>query len=290
MSAPALLARRQETSWQRVVSATVPRLLVLAAALILIGVPLWMLLVNSVKPLSEAGLLGMGLPQHWAVAQNYQTVIDQGLFWQDFRNSLLTDIPPIVLTVLLAAMAAWVFARACTYTVRALYFATIVGMLIPGAIVPTVLWLQQLHLYGGRVGITASYVGSFLPFVIFLLTGFVKTIPFELEEAARLEGAGSATIFWRIILPLLKPFLASAAIILLLGFWNDFFTPFFLLPNPTDQTLPMGLFNFSNTGQYQMNWNLIFADVVLTSLPLVAVYVSAQRWIVAGLTLGAIKG
>ncbi len=267
--------------------------LVLVAALILIALPFWLLVINSVKPFSEAAVLGPGLPQKWQIKENYQIVIDQGQYWQGLKNSLLTDIPPIALTLFLASMAAWIFGRARTRAVNVVYFVVILGMLVPGAIVTSVKLLQVsglYTLYGDRFGTILFYTAGSLPFVIFLMAGFVKTIPIELEEAARIEGAGSFRIYWQIVLPLLKPILASAAILLLLGYWNDFYTPFFLLPNPEDQTLPLGLFAFATEGQYTTYWNLVFADVVLVSLPLVLVYIFAQRWIIAGLTLGGVKG
>jgi raffinose/stachyose/melibiose transport system permease protein len=132
------------------------------------------------------------------------------------------------------------------------------------------------------------YAGIYLSTVIFFVTGFVRTIPIELEEAARIDGAGPLAVFGRIILPLLRPVLATATILICLYVWNDVFYAFFVLGGRMD-TLPLNLFQVASAGLYLNNWHLIFVYVLMMSLPLLVVFVVAQRKIIAGITSGAVK-
>ena len=133
-------------------------------------------------------------------------------------------------------------------------------------------------------------MGIFMSFAIFFITGFIKGIPYELEESARIDGHGPVRIFRRIILPLLTPILATTFVVLLLFLWNDFIYPFYILNSSDQRTLTLGLYNFVSGYQYEIRWNLVFADVVMVSLPLLLVYFVAQKRIMAGLMGGAVKG
>jgi raffinose/stachyose/melibiose transport system permease protein len=156
------------------------------------------------------------------------------------------------------------------------------GILVPPAIVTTIRLLRAMGLYGSETGLVFFYCGWLMAIAIFLITGFVKTIPLELEEAARIDGASALVIFRRIIFPILRPITIAAGFIMLLVMWNDFLYPFFFLNGSNNQTLTLGLYNFVSASLYEVKWNLVFADVVVTSLPLVAVYYVCQRWVVAG--------
>ncbi|MEU4766020.1 ABC transporter permease subunit [Actinosynnema sp. NPDC023794] len=132
------------------------------------------------------------------------------------------------------------------------------------------------------------YLGIYLSTVIFIVTGFVRTIPVSLEEAAQLDGAGPVTVFRRVVLPMLRPVLATATILICLYVWNDVFYAFFVVGGRLD-TLPLDLFRVAGAGLHLDNWHLIFAYVILMSLPLVAVLAVAQRRILSGITSGAVK-
>ncbi len=168
---------------------------------------------------------------------------------------------------------------------RFLYYVLLVGVVIPPAIVASIFVMKGLGLYGSIPGLSVLYAGWYIPLGVFLIAGFVRSIPVELEEAARIDGASSSTVFRRIVLPLLTPVLITTALIIVISLWNDFLTPFMMLRNPDDDTLTLSLFEFasgSTTGStYQ--WNLLFADIVITSLPMLAAYYVAQRWVVNGL-------
>jgi len=272
------LKRRWQTS---IVAARYILLFAVATAVIL--VPLWTTLVNSLKSEADAASLGLGLPAHWEFAQNYLTVLQQGNVIRGSLNTVLILVPTEDGVIILGSLAAWIFARERSAIVSSLYAVLISGIIIPPAIVTTIRLLKFLDVYGSRVGIILFYMGFLMSFAIFLITGFVKTIPLELEEAARIDGAGSIKVFSRIILPLLTPVIFTCTFILLLLIWDDFLYPYFFLNGEDQRTLTLSLFNFVSPSLYEIKWNLVFADVVITSLPLLGLYYLGQRWLVSGL-------
>ncbi|MET7689044.1 carbohydrate ABC transporter permease [Streptomyces sp. NPDC005483] len=275
-------ARRHLPRWVQ------PVAVVLVAA-VTIGIPLWLVVVTSMKPQAEAIKPNLSLPHHVQVADNYQQTFDQGKIVQGFVNSLLVVVPSVVLVLLLGAGAAWVFARRTGRLVGTLYALSISGLLLPPAVITIVMELRQLGLAGTQLGMIAVYTGMYLSTSIFFMTGFIRNLPEELEEAARMDGAGPARVFFRIILPLLQPVIATATIMVMLFAWSDIFYAFFVLGGGAKATLPLNLYQVANAQLYLNNWHLIFAYVVMMSLPMVAVFVVAQRRVVAGITSGAVK-
>jgi raffinose/stachyose/melibiose transport system permease protein len=262
---------------------------VLVLALVTIGVPVWLVLVTSAKPQGEAIKPNLSLPHHWQPAANYRTSFDQGQMLHGFLNSVLVVVPSVILVLLLGAGAAWVFARRKSRLVSAAYALSISGLLLPPAVITIVMELRQIGLANTRPGMIAVYTGMYLSTAIFFMTGFIRTLPYELEEAARIDGAGSWTVFWRIILPLLRPVIATATIMVMLFAWSDIFYAFFVLGGGPDATLPLNLYQVASAALYLNNWHLIFAYVALMSLPMVVVFVVAQRRIISGITSGAVK-
>jgi raffinose/stachyose/melibiose transport system permease protein len=257
-----------------------------AVAFVTVIIPLWLVLVNSWKSIGDASQLGVELPNEWALVENYTTVIQDGRIGQGLINTLVVVVPSIIAIVLFGGLASWVFARSKGRAVSLLYYMCIAGVLVPPAIVTSILVLRTFEGLGSQAQLILFYLGVFMSFGVFLITGFVKTIPIELEEAARIDGANSMIIFVRIILPLLSPVLITVSFILLVFMWNDFYYAFFFVRGRNQHTLMLGLFNFVSGVQYQIRWNLVFADVALVSLPLIALFALAQRRIVSGL-LGA---
>jgi raffinose/stachyose/melibiose transport system permease protein len=260
-----------------------------AFAFLTVLMPLWIVLVNSAKPQGEANELGVGLPSIWRISANYGQVFHDGEVLDGLKNTLIVTVPALLGILLFGSFAAWIFARGRSRTIRALYYVSIVGILVPPAIVGSVLVLRWYGIYGRYLGLILFYMGIFLSFAIFFITGFIKTIPLELEESARIDGASPVRIFRKVILPLLTPILATTFVVLLLFLWNDFIYPFYILPSSDKRTLTLGLYNFVSGSMYETRWNLVFADVVLVSLPLVVVYFFAQRRVMAGLMGGAVK-
>ncbi|MBZ0295266.1 MAG: carbohydrate ABC transporter permease, partial [Anaerolineae bacterium] len=139
-----------------------------------------------------------------------------------------------------------------------------------------------------KVGIIILYTTTQIPFSIFLIYGFIDSVPRELDEAAIIDGCGPLQLFFRIILPLLTPVLVTAGILNFLGVWNDFLLPLYFLNNSAHWPMTLAVYNFF--GQYQADWNLVSADILLTILPVIAIYLVGQRFILSGLSSGAVKG
>lgn len=260
----------------------------LLSVLLLIGLPLWLVVITSAKPQAEALNPSLELPSEWQLWENYSQVFTQGSVTSAFVGSLVIMIPAVLGVLLLGSMASWVLARRSSRGNAVLYALAISGIVLPPAIVTVVLLLRQLGLAGTVIGMISVYLGMYMSTVIFFVTGFIRTIPVELEEAARVDGAGPVKIFGRIILPLLAPVLSTATILICLYVWNDVFYAFFVIGGRVD-TLPLNLFQVASAGLYLNNWHLIFAYVVLMSLPLLVVFMVAQRRIISGVTSGAVK-
>jgi raffinose/stachyose/melibiose transport system permease protein len=260
----------------------------LLSVVLLIGIPLWMVLITSAKPQGEALNPSLDLPSDWQIWENYTAVFSQGRITPAFIGSLLIMVPAVFGVLLLGSMASWVLARRAGRANAVLYALAISGIVLPPAVVTVVLLLRQLGLAGTAIGMICVYMGMYMSTVIFFVTGFIRTIPVELEEAARVDGARAITVFGRIILPLLAPVLSTATILICLYVWNDVFYAFFVIGGRID-TLPLNLFQVASAGLYLNNWHLIFAYVVLMSLPLLLVFMVAQRRIISGVTSGAVK-
>ena len=260
----------------------------IALAAVLIGVPLWLVVVTAGKSRGEAVEPGLSLPSRWHLLDNLRQVWTEADVPAAFLGSLLIVVPTVAGVLLLGSMAAWVLARRAGRVTAMLYALGISGIILPPAVITVVLLLRQLGLAGTAIGMIGVYMGIYLSTVIFFVTGFVRTIPAALEEAARIDGATPFAVFRRIVLPLLRPVLATATILICLYVWNDVFYAFFVVGGRLD-TLPLNLFRVASAGLYLNNWHLIFAYVILMSLPLVVVFAVAQRRIIAGITGGAVK-
>ncbi|MCG5219288.1 carbohydrate ABC transporter permease [Streptosporangium sp. KLBMP 9127] len=261
---------------------------VVALVVLVMGVPLWLVVVTAAKSQSEALSPDLSLPSHWHLWDNLAQVWQQGEIPGAFLGSLLVVAPSVALVLTLGSMASWILARRAGRINAVLYALAISGIVLPPAVITIVLLLRQLGLAGSPAGMIGVYVGIYLSTVIFFVTGFVRTVPLSLEEAARMDGAGPVRVFVSVILPLLRPVLATATILICLYVWNDVFYAFFVVGGRLD-TLPLNLFQVANAGLYLNNWHLIFAYIILMSLPLLIVFAVAQRKIISGITGGAVK-
>jgi raffinose/stachyose/melibiose transport system permease protein len=258
------------------------------AVVLLIGMPLWIVVVTAGKTQGEALNPDLSLPTTWQYAENFAAVWEQGRVPAAFFGSLLVMVPAVIGVLAIGSLASWVLARRSSRAMAVLYALAISGIVLPPAVVTVVLLLRQLGLAGTAIGMIGVYMGMYMSTVIFFVTGFIRTIPTELEEAARVDGAGPLRVFGKIILPLLAPVLSTATILICLYVWNDVFYAFFVVGGRLD-TLPLNLFQVASAGLYLENWHLIFAYVVLMSLPLLVVFIVAQRKIISGITSGAVK-
>ncbi|MDC4232447.1 carbohydrate ABC transporter permease [Actinomyces sp. B33] len=263
-------------------------LLVLTVTASFLGVPLWVAVVTAGKDQAEAVVPGLALPSSWHLLDNIQTVIAQGRMGPAALGSLVVTIPSVFLALLFGSMASWVLARRSSRAMAAVYAVFISGVVLPPSIITLMMLLRMTGLAGTAVGMVCAYVGVYLSIVIFFITGFIRTIPISLEESARIDGAGPARVFFTIILPLLRPTLASATILIVLYIWNDVFYALFILSGKMS-TLPLNLYTVASEGLYLNNWHLIFSYIIVMTLPLLVLFVIGQRRIISGITGGAVK-
>lgn len=257
--------------------------------LVVVVLPLYVLFINSAKSQAEGAQLGLSLPTEWHLIENYSTVWVEGKVLTSAVNTVILIVPVIVVTTLVSSASAWVFARRRSMLSSVLYTVCICGVILPPMLLTTIFILQTLGLYGSFPGAILAYIGGFSAISIFLITGFVRSVPTELEEAGRLDGAGSVRLFFSVVLPLLRPVLFTTSVFLFLLVWNDLLFQFFMLGGRGHDTLSLGLFEFAQVRLYETAWNLVFADVFIVSMPPLIIFFFAQRRILSGLTAGALS-
>jgi len=253
---------------------------------IIVFAPFYLVLVNSFKSKGEAARMNIKLPTEWHF-ENYLKVIDQGKLVQGFSNSLLYAGLATLIAVLICAMAAFVISRHASRLNKFLYYFMICGLFIPINFVTLSTMLQNLQLNDTRAGVIIVYASSMVPFCIFIIRNFVLSVPVEMDEAAVIDGCGPIRLFFEIIVPMMKPILFTAFILQFMGVWSDFMTPLYL--TSTSRMWPMNLAVYNFFGKNMSYWNYVFADIVLTCLPVIIVYLLGQKFIVGGLTSGALK-
>lgn len=257
------------------------------ALAILILIPFFMILVNSFKDIRESALFGLGLPGEWKFS-NYADVFAQANILRGFKNSLLISASVVVTVNLFASMAAFVIQRRDDKLMRGSFYMFIMGLIVPVSIVPTIKLMGDLHIKGTYFSLVMYYTAVLLPFAVFMLVGFMKSVPRELDEAALLEGSSYFRLYFQMILPLLMTVLVTVTIVVLVSVWNDFFGPFYLMTDSTKWTLVLQVFNFVTL--YSTNWGVVFAFMVMVVSPVLIIYLFLQRYIIDGLTAGSLKG
>lgn len=250
--------------------------------------PLIWVLSGSFKQKQEVVTNTWGLPEtlNWSNYAEAWRVADIGA---RIFNSVTITALALALILLAALPAAYALAR-IRFRGRGIVMAGIVAaMLVPPQVmaIPLFMTVRDLGLLNSRVGIALVHAAANLPLAIFILRSFFLTLPMELEDAASIDGASRLETLWLVILPLVRPGIALVTIFSFIEIWNDFFLSFLLLRSPDLQTIPLGLVNFFQ--QYGSMWNLYFAALVMTTLPVILVFVLMQKQFVAGLTAGAVK-
>ncbi|WP_188995921.1 carbohydrate ABC transporter permease [Paenibacillus nasutitermitis] len=194
----------------------------------------------------------------------------------------------VVSQTLLSSMTAFVLARRSDRWSRLVLSLILFGLIPGGFLIPTILVMDWVHLYGTRLGFILLGIAGGSPVLVFLFSGFIKTVPKEIDESAMIEGCGVFRLFFQVILSQLKPIIATGAILTFMGTWNDFIGPLIYLPESSQQTLPMTIYHFNS--MYGTQWELLFADLIICALPVLIFYMFAQKHLIAGMTAGAVKG
>ena len=266
----------------------IKKVLVFLFALVYLA-PLYIAVVNSVKPYDEIIKSPLSLPDQFTF-QNFTDAFESSNMPELYQNSILITASSVALLVLLTSMAAYIIARRRGKIYQALYLFSLAGIMIPPVVtlIPSIKTLSALHLLYTMPGLLLFYAGTYFSTTIFLYVGFIKTIPDSLDESAYIDGANPFVTFFKIIFPLIKPCTATAVIFLGMWIWNDFLNPLYILGFRGGKTITTGIYNA--IGAHTSMWNLVFANVMLASLPIVILYLSMQKMFMQGLTSGAVKG
>jgi raffinose/stachyose/melibiose transport system permease protein len=249
--------------------------------------PIYLLFANALKTRADANSMGAEPPLdlQWA---NFGTVVDQGKLVTAFINSVMYSFGSTILAVLLAALAAYVLARRRTKRHEIIYLLLIMGIAVPTNFVTLTKIMQMTSLINTQIGVILLYAATQIPFDVFLIYAFVDSLPRELDETACIDGATPIRTFFSVILPMLTPVVVTCGVLNILNVWNEFLMPLYFLNSSNNWPMTLSVYNFF--GQYESNWALVSADVVLTILPVILIYLVAQRWILSGMASGAVKG
>jgi ABC-type glycerol-3-phosphate transport system permease component len=226
---------------------------------------------------------------HW---ENYKTAWVSAQMGTYFLNSVWVVGASIALTIALSAPAAYVLARRTFFGNTGIVTLFITGMAVPQQLllVPIFLLMNKLHLINTLSGLILVYTAISLPFTIFLLIGFYKTLPTELEESAAIDGASEFVTFLKIMFPLTLPGIITAAILNFITLWSEYMLALVLINDGAKRTLSLGVYNLKNTMTYTSDWVGMFAGVVILMIPSVIIFVALSEKITSGMTAGATKG
>jgi N-acetylglucosamine transport system permease protein len=226
------------------------------------------------------------------ILDNFVRAFSKAMIGQYFLNSMIVIIPAIFFTLLLSAMTGYVLARFKFPGNRIIFYAFLGGMIFPVALalVPLFFLLQSFKILDSHFGLILVYIAYSLPFTVFFMTGFMKTLPSELLEAGIMDGANNIQLFFWIVIPLAQNGLVSMGIFNFLGMWNQYILPLVLLTSRSKYVLSQGLSFLEHQQRYQSDWSGLFAAIVIVMLPTMIVYVIFQNQIQRGLTVGALKG
>ncbi|WP_231637475.1 MULTISPECIES: carbohydrate ABC transporter permease [Bacillales] len=275
------------TKAKRVIAAVFA--LVLSTAIF--WIPFYFVIINSFKNQAESALMNMAWPKSFHILENYRDVLTASdhMLVRAFYNSMLLTVLSVGVLIVVSAMAGFVLHRREGGRFSSfLNFLVLAGLMIPPAIVPTIWVLDSIGLFKTLAGITFVEVALHFPFAAILYKAFVATLPREIDESALIDGAGGGRLFFSIIFPLLKPVTSTIIVLESINVFNDFVNPLYFFPGSSNATVQLTLYNFMS--RFTTSWNLLFADIVLISIPMLILFIFFNKQIVAGMTAGAVKG
>jgi len=223
--------------------------------------------------------------------ENYVTAWTVGRIADYFLNSIFVTVVSVATVVLVSAMAAYALSRFEFRGNTLLLFTFIAGLAVPLQLllIPLSFLLRDLHLLDTRIGLIIVYIAVLIPFDTFILTGFFKSLPVAIEEAAILDGCSDFGVFWRIALPLAYPGIIKVAIFNFINNWNEYLLALCFIISPKNRTLPLGIYNLKVAMEQTMDWVVLFAGLVILMLPAFIFYLLFRKRIATGLTAGALK-
>jgi raffinose/stachyose/melibiose transport system permease protein len=244
----------------------------------------------AVKTKQEAARFLFTWPSEWHLWQNLVDVVQTRnyMLLLAYFNSTVITVGAVTLLVIFGAMVGYVLQRRPSGWNRVIYACILIGLMVPPAIVPTIWVLQGLGLFKTIHGMIFIQVAYGLAFSVLLYRSFIGTIPRALDEAAIIDGAKPLQVFFKVILPLLKPVTVTLIVVQSIAIFNDFTNPLYYLPGKENVTVQLTLFNFQS--QFQSQFNLLFMNILLVTIPPLLVFIFFNRQIVAGMTTGGVKG
>ncbi len=251
--------------------------------------PLWFLVINTFKVKKEIYLNFFGLPQKWTL-ENYESLLGSRDFFVYFRNSFLVVVVSLSMILFVGSLCAYALAHWRTKTSRGVYYFFVIGMMLPIKIA-TIRLLQimkALNTLNTLFCLFPVYIAMGLPTAVFILTEFIHGLPRELYEAGYMDGASRFRIWYRIVLPLTRPALATVAIYNLVPIWNDLWFPLIFITKESSKTVLLAVTRLQ--GQYTTDWPKLLTVLTLSSLPVIALYLAMSQSFIKGLTAGAVKG
>lgn len=263
-------------------------------SLVVIGtvfvVPFIFILLTAAKTGPEAAMFQFSLPSQFQLVDNIRAVLEFGdrRMFLALWNSTIITVVSITLIVLLSALVAFVMQRRQDRMAAAASSIMLAGLIIPPAVVPTIFVLQKIGLYRTLFGLILVEVAVTMPFAIITLRAFMAAIPREIDEAAIIDGASPMQIFFRIVLPLLRPAIITVIVVSSVGIYNDFSGPLYFLPGAQNVTVQLTMYSYIS--QFTSQWHLLFANVLIITIPPLIMFMFFQRQIVSGMTSGAVRG
>lgn len=275
----------------RIAQKTTISIVMLLLSTVIFWIPFYFVIINSFKSPTAAADMNMSWPTSFHIIDNYTAVLTatDHMLVRAFGNSTLLTLLSVTGLVFVSSLAGFVLQRrekgkaASTFN-----FLVLAGLMIPPAVVPTIWVLNSIGLFKTLPGLTLVEIALHFPFCAILYKAFTATIPRDLDESAFIDGCGGFKLFTHIIFPLLKPVSSTIVIIQAVSVFNDFVNPLYFLPGSDNATVQLTLYNFMS--MYLTSWNLLFADVVLISLPPLILFLFFNKQIVAGMTAGSVKG
>jgi raffinose/stachyose/melibiose transport system permease protein len=259
-------------------------------SIVVFVIPFAFIVLTAVKDRTQSADLSFSWPHQFRFVQNFIEVVEARDYMLviAFINSTILTVASVTGMVVLAAMAGFVLQRRKSRWNGFINFLVLAGLIIPPAVVPTIWVLQKFGLFKTMPGLILIEIAYGLSFCILLFRAFVATIPRELDEAAIIDGAGPLKLFFRVVFPLLRSVIVTVVVVQSVNVFNDFVNPLYFLPGDSNATVQLTLYNFSS--QYSTQYNLLFMDILLITIPPLIMFMFFNRQIVAGLTSGAIKG
>ena len=265
-------------------------IIAIVVSFVVFVIPFLFVLLTAVKTRQEAANLSFSWPSKFQFVQNFIDVVQARdyLLIIAYINSTILTVASVAIVIVFSAMVAYVLQRRRSRWNGLINFLVLAGLIMPPAVVPTIWVLQKLGLFRTMPGLILVEVAFHLSFCVLLFRAFISTIPKELDEAAIIDGASPTRLFFRVIFPLLKSVIVTIVLVESVNVFNDFVNPLYFLPGEQNATVQLTLYNFYS--QFNTQYNLLFMDILIVTVPPLIMFILFNRKIVAGMTAGAVKG